>query len=151
MLLLWVLSHCNLPATLWTMMHKKVLWFWSSRSQEKRFLRSCCLLCFVFVRVSVFARSTAHHQSFPCSLSLSLSSRIQTKTKNIAPTTSFCFDEESLHSRILLYQVMPVYNFKKMAPVPSASDFVDIVLTRTQRKTPTVVHPGYKITRIRSF
>ena len=89
--------------------------------------------------------------SCSCSLSLSLSSRIQTKTKNIAPTTSFCFDEESLHSRILLYQVMPVYNFKKMAPVPSASDFVDIVLTRTQRKTPTVVHPGYKITRIRSF
>ena len=28
---------------------------------------------------------------------------------------------------------------------------VDIVLTRTQRKTPTVVHPGYKISRIRSF
>jgi nucleolar GTP-binding protein len=28
---------------------------------------------------------------------------------------------------------------------------VDIVLTRTQRKTPTVIHPGYKITRIRSF
>mmetsp|Transcript_3870 Transcript_3870/g.7552 ORF Transcript_3870/g.7552 Transcript_3870/m.7552 type:complete len:728 (+) Transcript_3870:127-2310(+) len=46
---------------------------------------------------------------------------------------------------------MPVYNFKQMAPVPSASDLVDIVLTRTQRRTPTVVHPGYKITRIRSF
>lgn len=46
---------------------------------------------------------------------------------------------------------MPVYNFKKMAPVPSAPDLVDIVLMRTQRKTPTVVHPGYKITRIRSF
>ncbi|KAL3783657.1 hypothetical protein HJC23_004832 [Cyclotella cryptica] len=46
---------------------------------------------------------------------------------------------------------MPVYNFKNMAPVPSASDLVDIVLTRTQRRTPTVVHPGYKITRIRSF
>ena len=29
--------------------------------------------------------------------------------------------------------------------------FVDIVLTRTQRKTPTVIHPGYKISRIRSF
>lgn len=28
---------------------------------------------------------------------------------------------------------------------------IDIVLTRTQRKTPTVIHPGYKITRIRSF
>jgi nucleolar GTP-binding protein len=28
---------------------------------------------------------------------------------------------------------------------------VDVVLTRTQRKTPTVIHPGYKISRIRSF
>jgi len=46
---------------------------------------------------------------------------------------------------------MVVYNFKKMAPVPSANDLVDIVLTRTQRRTPTVVHPGYKITRIRNF
>jgi nucleolar GTP-binding protein len=44
-----------------------------------------------------------------------------------------------------------VYNFKKMAPVPSAEDFIDIVLTRTQRRTPTVVHPGYKISRIRQF
>lgn len=31
------------------------------------------------------------------------------------------------------------------------ADFIDIVLTRTQRKTPTVIHPGFKITRIRSF
>ena len=46
---------------------------------------------------------------------------------------------------------MPVYNFKKMAPVPSAPDLVDIVLMRTQRKTPTVIHPGYKIQRIRAF
>mmetsp|Transcript_7444 Transcript_7444/g.9919 ORF Transcript_7444/g.9919 Transcript_7444/m.9919 type:complete len:728 (-) Transcript_7444:319-2502(-) len=46
---------------------------------------------------------------------------------------------------------MPVYNFKKMGAVPPANEFVDIVLTRTQRGTPTVVHPGYKITRIRSF
>jgi len=30
-------------------------------------------------------------------------------------------------------------------------DFIDIVLTRTQRKTPTVVHPGYQISRIREF
>lgn len=42
-----------------------------------------------------------------------------------------------------------VYNFKKIQPVPAAGDFVDIVLTRTQRKTPTVIHPGYKISRIR--
>ena len=33
----------------------------------------------------------------------------------------------------------------------AAQDFVDIVLSRTQRKTPTVVHPGYAINRIRSF
>lgn len=46
---------------------------------------------------------------------------------------------------------MVVYNFKKIQPIPTAEEFVDIVLTRTQRKTPTVIHPGYKITRIRSF
>ncbi len=35
--------------------------------------------------------------------------------------------------------------------MPAVNDFIDIVLTRTQRQTPTVVHPGYKITRIRQF
>ncbi|KAJ2662133.1 Nucleolar GTP-binding protein 1 [Coemansia sp. RSA 1200] len=44
-----------------------------------------------------------------------------------------------------------IYNFKRIAPVPDANDFLDIVLSKTQRKTPTVVHPGYKITRIRQF
>lgn len=38
-----------------------------------------------------------------------------------------------------------------MKPVPNATELVDIVLTRTQRRTPTVIHPGYKISRIRSF
>jgi len=46
---------------------------------------------------------------------------------------------------------MVLYNFKKIQPVPSGKDFVDIALTRTQRKTPTVVHPGYAISRIRKF
>ena len=46
---------------------------------------------------------------------------------------------------------MPVYNFKTMKPVPSAPELIDIVLMRTQRRTPTVIHPGYKIQRIRSF
>ena len=40
---------------------------------------------------------------------------------------------------------MVVYNFKKMTTVPTATDFLDIVLSQTQRKTPTVVHPGYNI------
>ncbi|PKI85440.1 Nucleolar GTP-binding protein 1 [Malassezia vespertilionis] len=38
-----------------------------------------------------------------------------------------------------------------ISPVPTANDFLDIVLSKTQRKTPTVIHPGFKITRIRSF
>jgi len=46
---------------------------------------------------------------------------------------------------------MVVYNFKRISAVPSSGDLIDIVLTRTQRKTPTVIHPGYKISRIRSF
>ncbi|XP_060530614.1 nucleolar GTP-binding protein 1 [Cylas formicarius] len=46
---------------------------------------------------------------------------------------------------------MSLYNFKKIAVVPTAKDFIDIMLSKTQRKTPTVVHKHYKITRIRSF
>lgn len=33
----------------------------------------------------------------------------------------------------------------------SFQDFVNIMLSKTQRKTPTVVHKHYKISRIRSF
>lgn len=43
------------------------------------------------------------------------------------------------------------YNFKKIAVVPPASEFIDAVLSRTQRQTPTVVHAGYAVTRIRQF
>ncbi|CAH1403819.1 unnamed protein product [Nezara viridula] len=46
---------------------------------------------------------------------------------------------------------MPIYNFKKITVVPTAKDFIDIILSKTQRKTPTVVHKHYKISRIRSF
>lgn len=43
------------------------------------------------------------------------------------------------------------YNFKKIVTIPTAQDFIDIVLSKTQRKTPTVVHKQYKISRIRNF
>eukprot|EP00916_Digyalum_oweni_P010602 GHVL01017713.1.p1 GENE.GHVL01017713.1~~GHVL01017713.1.p1 ORF type:complete len:664 (+),score=130.38 GHVL01017713.1:67-2058(+) len=43
------------------------------------------------------------------------------------------------------------YRFKDITVVPNAADFVDIVLNKTQRKTPTVVHPQYNIHRIRRF
>ncbi|XP_067132625.1 GTP-binding protein 4 [Centruroides vittatus] len=46
---------------------------------------------------------------------------------------------------------MSHYNFKKIAVVPAAKDFVNIILSKTQRKTPTVVHKHYKISRIRQF
>lgn len=46
---------------------------------------------------------------------------------------------------------MVQYNFKRITVVPTAKDFVDIILSRTQRQTPTVVHKGYAITRLRQF
>ncbi|XP_041459037.1 nucleolar GTP-binding protein 1-like [Lytechinus variegatus] len=46
---------------------------------------------------------------------------------------------------------MALYNFKKITVVPTSKDFIDIVLSKTQRKTPTVVHKHYKISRIRQF
>jgi nucleolar GTP-binding protein len=46
---------------------------------------------------------------------------------------------------------MALYSFKTITPVPSNKDLVDIVLTRTQRRTPTVVHAGWQISRVRSF
>jgi len=44
-----------------------------------------------------------------------------------------------------------MYKFKEIQTVAPAKQLVDIVLSKTNRKTPTVVHPGFKITRIRSF
>lgn len=46
---------------------------------------------------------------------------------------------------------MVQYNFKKITIVPTGKDFIDIILSRTQRQTPTVVHKGYAISRLRQF
>uniref|UniRef100_A0AAX7T9W4 GTP-binding protein 4 n=1 Tax=Astatotilapia calliptera TaxID=8154 RepID=A0AAX7T9W4_ASTCA len=46
---------------------------------------------------------------------------------------------------------MALYNFKKIMVVPTAKDFIDVTLSKTQRKTPTVVHKHYQIHRIRHF
>ncbi|GAA5961092.1 hypothetical protein JCM8115_005821 [Rhodotorula mucilaginosa] len=40
---------------------------------------------------------------------------------------------------------------KAIAPVPTAQEFLDVILSKTQRKTPTVIRAGYKISRIRAF
>ncbi|GLB45009.1 hypothetical protein LshimejAT787_1900870 [Lyophyllum shimeji] len=46
---------------------------------------------------------------------------------------------------------MSTSGLKAIAPVPTAADFLDIVLSKTQRKTPTVIHKNFKISRIRNF
>ena len=46
---------------------------------------------------------------------------------------------------------MVQYNFKNITVVPNGKDFIDIILSRTQRQTPTVVHKGYAISRLRQF
>jgi len=46
---------------------------------------------------------------------------------------------------------MVLYNFKQIQVVPSGQDFIDIALSKTQRKTPTVVHKHFAIARIRQF
>ncbi|KAJ6659285.1 hypothetical protein lerEdw1_019156 [Lerista edwardsae] len=46
---------------------------------------------------------------------------------------------------------MALYNFKRIVVVPPAKDFIDLTLSKTQRKTPTVIHKHYQIHRIRQF
>ena len=58
---------------------------------------------------------------------------------------SACEREDGGHT------AMVVYNFKKIETVPTADALIDAILSKTQRKTPTVVHPNYNIVRIRQF
>ena len=44
-----------------------------------------------------------------------------------------------------------IYVFKSIPTLLRAEDLVNFVLSKTQRKTPTEVHPGYQIQRIRAF
>lgn len=39
--------------------------------------------------------------------------------------------------------------WKEIAPVPTTQEFLDIVLSRTQRRLPTQIRSGFKISRIR--
>ncbi|RKU45882.1 Nucleolar GTP-binding protein 1 [Coniochaeta pulveracea] len=41
--------------------------------------------------------------------------------------------------------------WKDIPPVPTAQEFLDIVLSRTQRRLPTQIRAGFKISRIRGF
>lgn len=48
-------------------------------------------------------------------------------------------------------QQRQLYNFKNITTIPGAKKLIDIVLSQTQRKTPTEVHKQFKISRIRNF
>ena len=41
--------------------------------------------------------------------------------------------------------------WKDIPPVPTQQEFLDIVLSRTQRKLPTQIRAGFKISRIRGM
>ncbi|KAH8889769.1 P-loop containing nucleoside triphosphate hydrolase protein [Thozetella sp. PMI_491] len=41
--------------------------------------------------------------------------------------------------------------WKDIAPVPTSQEFIDIALSRTQRRLPTQIRSGFKISRIRAF
>ncbi|KAE9970175.1 Nucleolar GTP-binding protein 1 [Venturia inaequalis] len=41
--------------------------------------------------------------------------------------------------------------WKDIAPVPNGTEFLDIVLSRTQRRLPTQIRSGFQISRIRNF
>jgi len=51
----------------------------------------------------------------------------------------------------LTWPKMVRYNFKTITTVPGANEFVDIALSKTQRKTATVIHARMKINSIRRF
>ena len=44
-----------------------------------------------------------------------------------------------------------LYVFRDIQPILSSDDLINVVLSKTQRKTPTEVHPKYQIQRIRAF
>lgn len=44
-----------------------------------------------------------------------------------------------------------IYVFKNIPTILKADELINYVLSKTQRKTPTEVHPGYQIQRIREF
>ena len=41
--------------------------------------------------------------------------------------------------------------WKEIPPVPTSQEFLDVVLSRTQRRLPTQIRSGFKISRIRNF
>ena len=43
------------------------------------------------------------------------------------------------------------YSFKQIVKIPESNEFIDIALSKTQRKTPTEIHKNFKISCIHKF
>src|SRR2546423_11681748 len=55
-----------------------------------------------------------------------------------------------LHSPSYHLSLRMKTTWKDIAPVPTSQEFLDSVLSRTQRRLPTQIRAGFKISRIRS-
>lgn len=44
-----------------------------------------------------------------------------------------------------------IQSFNHINPVPKCEELIDLALSKTNKKTPTVIHPGYEIQRVRQF
>ena len=58
------------------------------------------------------------------------------------------FNDNDLDSRGKLDKMKTTW--KDIQPVPTSQEFLDIVLSRTQRRLPTQIRAGFQISRIRS-
>lgn len=109
--------------------------------------------------ISVLCECTSHSSTMPM---------YNFKKITVVPTakvTLFPFVYENFYYAYIIFRILSVINLK----LPSMrqrsirysadihflivifQDMINIMLSKTQRKTPTVIHKHYKISRIRSF
>ena len=60
-------------------------------------------------------------------------------------------DNSVLSCAVRLYRNTDEFAAVQIQPVPSSQEFLDIVLSRTQRRLPTQIRAGFKISRIRGM
>lgn len=69
------------------------------------------------------------------------------RRRNIVFASGLLLDPLPQPSIELLFKMKTTW--KDIAPVPTSQEFIDIVLSRTQRRLPTQIRAGFKISRIR--
>lgn len=76
-----------------------------------------------------------------------------TKIFSIPKPTALTFND--YYSRFTSILSIHTYKmkttWKDIQPVPTSQEFLDVVLSRTQRRLPTQIRAGFKISRIRGF